>query len=229
MKKLAQYFKAGKGRGLKIVFWSTLILSIIFGGLTFYTGHQFFKHPMITDFVNSVPTFEIKDGKIQNDKIKWVSYMPMTQIPVVINTTLDTLSLPVPDGLYVTRSAMYSVSERGTRVDRSPLLENQEISPKLIYKTLENFAISFGIGIFLFFFIVSWLAYLIAVAFTYLFGWLVRAKLAVHRPWRVAAVTWIIGLILSMVLAMGGHILSTWVVDFITIVINVIILSRLKD
>ena len=205
------------------------MLSVIFGGLTYYTGLQFFKHKLITDFVDSVPTLTIKDGIIQNNNIKWVSMIPLTRIPVVINTTQDNLALPVPDGLYITRTAMFNVTERGTSVDRAPLLDNQEITPEYIYKTLRHFALSFAIGIFIFFFIVSWLAYLIAVAFSALFAWIIRAKLATHRVWRVASVTWVLGLLISMILAFGGFIFSTWYVCLITVVLNVIILARLKN
>ena len=229
MKKLAQFIKSGKGRGLKLVFWTTLLLSLLFGAFTYYTGAQFFKHKLITDFVDSVPTFTIKDGTIQDKNLKWASFIPMTRFPVVIDTTQETLSLPVPDGLYITRSAMFSVAEHGTRIDRAALLENQEVSPSYIYSTLKRFALSFAVGIFVFFFVVSWIAYLFAVAFTALFAWLVRAKLATHRAWRMAAVTWSIGLLVSMILAFGGFILSTWVVCFVTIVINVITLVRMKD
>ena len=229
MKKLTHFIKSGKGRGLKLVFWATLLLSLLFGSFTFYTGRQFFKHKLITDFVDSVPTFTIKGGVIQNDHLRWISFIPMTKIPVVIDTTQETLSLPVPDGLYITRSAVFSVSERGTRVDRSELFEDQEISPEFIYKTLWRFALSFAIGIFLFFFIVSWLAYLLAVGLTLLFAWSVRAKVATQRAWRVAAVTWVIGLLVSLILAFGGLVYSTWGVCLVTVVANVIILARMKD
>ncbi len=229
MKKLAQFIKSGKGRGLKLVFWTTLSLSLLFGTFTYYIGAQFFKHKTITEFVDSVPTFTIKDGAIQDQNLKWASFIPMTHFPVVIDSSQDTLSLPVPDGLYITRSAMFSVADRGTRVDRAALVDDQEISPAFVYKTLKKFAFSFAVGIFIFFFIVSWIAYLLAVALTALFAWMTHAKLATHRAWRVASVTWVIGLLLSMILAFGGFVFSTWYVCLITVVINVIILARMKD
>lgn len=229
MKKLSQFIKSGKGRGLKLVFWTTLLLSLLFGTFTYYTGVQFFKHKLITEFVDSVPTFTIKDGVIQDQNLKWSAYIPMTRFPVVIDTTQDTLSLPVPDGWYITRSAMFSVSNRGTQVDRAALLDNQEISPTYIYSTLKRFALSFAVGIFVFFFIVSWLAYLLAVALTALFAWCIRAKLATHRAWRVAAITWVLGLLFAIILAFGGFVFSTWYVSLFTVVINVIVLARMKD
>ncbi len=229
MKKLSQYIKSGKGRGLKLVFFTTLLLSLLMGAFTYYTGVQFFKHKLITQFVDSIPTFVIKDGQIQNNKLKWASYIPMTHIPVVIDTTLDTLSVPVTDGLYITRSAMFSVADHGTRIDRAALLDNQLITPMYIYSVLRRFVFSFAVGIFIFFFIVSWLAYLLAVALTALFSWMVRAKLATHRAWRVAAVTWTVGLLLSMILSFGGFIFSTWYVCIFTVIVNVIVLARMKN
>jgi len=229
MKKLSQFIKTGQGRGLKLVFWVTLLLALLMGSLTYYTGVQFFKHKPITDFVDSVPMFIVKDGKIQNDNLKWAAYIPMTRVPIVIDTTQDTLPLPATDGLYITRSAVFSVADHGTRVDRSALTGNQLVSPAYIYSLLRRFALSFAVGVFIFAIIVSWLAYLIAVALTALFAWLVRANLALHRAWRITAVTWTLGLVLSMILAFGGLVFSTWYVCFATVVINVIILSRLKD
>ena len=229
MKKLSQFIKSGKGRGLKLVFWTTLCLSLLMGMLTYYTGVQFFKHQLITNFVDSIPTFVIKDGVIQNNNLKWAAYIPMTHVPVVIDTTQDTLPFAAMDGLYVTRTAMFSVADHGTRIDRAALLQNQLVSPAYIYGVLRRFALSFGIGIFIFSMIVSWLAYLFAVALTALFAWLLHAKLAVHRAWRVAAVTWSIGLAVSMILAFGGLIFSTWYVSVFTVIINVIILARLKN
>ncbi|MBQ3695509.1 MAG: DUF1189 family protein [Alphaproteobacteria bacterium] len=229
MKKIAQYIKSGKGRGLKLVFFATLLLSVIFGTMTYYVGQKFFKNQMITEFVDSVPTFVIKDGAIQNNNIKWGSFIPMTRIPVIIDTTQESISLPVPDGFYVTRSAMFSVADRGTRVDRAPLPDAQLVSPTYVYSLLRRFVFSFAVGIFIFFFIVSWIAYLLAVLLTAFFAWLVRAKLATHRAWRVAAVTWVLGLLLSLILAFGGLVYSTWAICFITVIINVIILARFKD
>lgn len=231
MKKLSHYIKSGKGRGLILVLITTFLLSLTISILTAYAGKQILEDESIASFIDSVPSFEIKGGVVQNNQIRWISAIPKTQSPIltIIDTTQDALSLPVPDGFYITRTAMYSVSDRGLRVDRASLPEEQTINPQYIRRLLQRFVFSFAVGVFIFFFTVSWLAYLLAVALTALLGWAFHVKLATHRAWRMAAVTWVFGLALSLILATMGLMYSVWFLCIATVIVNLIILKLMKN
>lgn len=229
MKKLGSYFKTGKGRGLKFILLFSLILSIIFGGFTYYTGQTFSKHPMIASFINSVPSFEVKDGVVQDNQIRWASLIPLTSIPIVINTTEDKLSLPVPDGVYITRTMLYTVANRGTQIEPKQLTGTFLISPVELNSILKNLILSFSTIVAVLTFLITWVGFLLAVLFTALIGWIFRFNLSNKRVWRIVTITWILGLLTSLILAIFGIVIPTWHILLISLFINAVILAKLKD
>jgi len=229
MDRILKYLKAGSGRGLRLVLVVALLISALFGTLTYYTGSVFIEHPAITQFVDSIPSFSIKDGIVQEKNIQWKSYIPLTNIPVTVDTTMENLALPAPDGLYLTNRFMYLVSKHGTQSDRSEFTNDIDVSPAYAHEMLKKLIISFSVGIMVFVFIVSWIIFLIAVGVSALLGFLLRMNLSNKRVWRIAAVTWAIGQLICLGLALLGYVVSGWVVCGIGVLINMLILAKLKD
>jgi len=232
MGKLLQWFKWGKGRGLRIVFYLSFLLTIVFGLMTYYSGKEFINSPVVSSFVKSVPSFVIKDGAIQNKDLRWASYVPGIgqngKMLIVIDATQDELNFPVPDGLYVTRTMLYRVADYGTQIERSKLGEDRFISPafldSILYKMVASFSVVIGFVAFVF----LWLSYLIVVALTALVGLILRSDLSNHRAWRVAAVIWAFVQLLSLVLWSVGIAIPLWGL-LVWLVSCIIILPKLKD
>jgi len=227
--KLSQYFKSGKGHGLLLVFCVTFLWSLALGCLTHYVGRQVIQIPTISDFINSIPAFEVKDGVIQNNNIRWAANIPMTQIPFIIDTTRDELNLPAPDGIYLSRKNAFIVAKHGMDITQAPLSGDQIVNPSVIFHALNQFVLVFAITIFIMFFIAAWLSYLISVAFTALFGWLIRATLAGGRVWRVVAVTWVSSFSLCIILSMCGFVVSAWIICLIATILSLVILKKITD
>ena len=229
MCRLSQYLKSGSGRGLRLVLLVTFLMSAFFGWLTWYTGREFSQHPVIVEFVDSIPVLTIKDGIVEEKDVQWKSFIPLTRIPVTVDTSMENLALPAPDGIYLTNRFMYLVSEHGTQSDRSAYANDVTISPDYVRDMLQRLVWSFALGMALFVFIVAWIGYLLTVALSALLGFLFRVGLGAGRVWRISAVTWSIGLIVVVGLALLGYIFSMWHVCWICILLNTIVLFRLKD
>ncbi len=209
MKKISNYIRFGKGRGLRFVFLMSLLLSLLYGGFIAYTGLQLIKLSPVEDFVQSVPTFTVANGIVQDKNIRWRSQLPMTPIPVTIDTTQEDLSLPVADGVYLTSKYLYSVSQHGTEVQRSAIQGNFVVRPVYLKQILQTYIGVFAISTAIVGFLFLLLAFLLTVAFGALIGLIIGAKMGNGRIWRVSAVIWFLFQILSFVSALLGLTLYT--------------------
>ena len=227
MTKLKQYLQSGTGHGLRIVFWTALLLSIVSGFLVFRAGKQLSELPPVTQFIDSFPSFSIKDGAIQNQDLKWSAFLPFTSYPVVIDTTQENLSVPTPDGLYITRKALYHVADYGVQLNRSEFDGDVEVSPTYLHSVLHQFILSFSVGLAIFSFVVSWLGFLLSVGLSALIGLICGLVSGKGRVWRVAAVTWFLGQLTAVALSFVNITASWWLFALI-IVVNVLILTQLK-
>ena len=228
---LSSYFKSGKGRGLRIVLILSLLISVVFGLYSFQVVGQIIHSPMVTNFVDSIPAFDIKDHAIQQTDLRWSRLIPLTQPPLVavIDTSIDTISLPVPDGVYVTRNHLFSVQNHAMEVTDREFASDLQVSPAYVHEFLRSLQKYSALMIAGFTFFISWIGFLIEVLLTTFLAWLLRQNRSNKRVWRMSAVTWGIGLVSSIALVFVGWILSTWAVVFIATFVNLVILARLKN
>ena len=219
MKKILNYIQFGQGRGLRFVFLMSLLLSLLYGGFTAYTGLQLMKLPPIEEFLKTVPTFSVSNGVVQDKNIRWRSQLPMTPIPVTIDTTQEELSLPVADGVYLTSKYLYSVSQHGTEVQRSQIQGTFVISPEYLKQILKTYIGVFAISTAIVGFLFLLLAFLLTVAFGALIGLIIGARMGNGRIWRVSAVVWFLFQILSFVAGLLGFTLYTVLALFVVCVV----------
>lgn len=190
MKKLSNYIQFGKGRGLCFVCLISLLLSLLCGGFIAYKGVQLIKLSPVEEFLKSVPTFSVADGVIQDKNIRWRSHLPMTPIPAIIDTTQEDLLLPVADGVYLTSKYLYSVSQRGTEVQRSPIQGTFVVTFEYLKQMLQTYVVVFAVSVGIFVFLSLLVSFVLIVALGALIGLIIGAKMGNGRIWRAAAILW---------------------------------------
>lgn len=199
MKRLVNYLKEGKGRGLRAM----LIFTILLGGFFWYFTSTGMKNilsvPEVQAFVQSIPDIEIKDGVV----IKPAN-MNVTKnfgpIPLLrIQTDRDTLTQINQAGFYLTKKAFYWTSNGAVNSVALPqaLTINQEVIQTALRKVVTWFPVLYG----LFYVAIIWAFYLILVGVTALIG-CVAGKMTVNKGtiWRLAMTTSIFVFVLELVL-----------------------------
>lgn len=219
MKKLSNYIQFGKGHGLRFVFLMSLLLSLLYGGFIAYTGLQLIKVPLVEGFLKSVPTFTVSDGVIQDKNIRWRAQLPMTPIPVTIDTTQEDLSLPVADGVYLTSKYLYSVSQHGTEVQRSAIQGTFTITYDYLKQMLKTYVGVFALSVGIVSFIVSVIIFLLLAALSAVLGLVIGAVLREGRVWRMAAIAWFLFQVLSFVAGVLGATFYTGLAIFVSLVV----------
>lgn len=195
--KLSRYVRSGKGRGLLYVFLMTLLLAALYGGVIYYAGLQLIKLPPFEEFLESVPTFKIENGVVTDNTIRWRSQIPLTPIPVVIDTTHEELVPPLANGVYMTSKYMYNVA--GTEISRSPIPQTMDVNYDELKKLLQIYVTSFAVGTAVVFFMFSLVFYAIIVLLSTLGGLIFRLHLGEGRVWRASAIAWTFGQLLNFV------------------------------
>ena len=231
MKKLSNYVKNGKGRGLKLVAIFILVCALGLTALTYHATNEFFKNPVTQKFFDSIPTVEIKDHIAQNTDVKWMGILPLPDIPitVAIDTSIENITLPTPAVFYVTKNALFVVNQQTQDVRVLELPKEVTISPDSI-RTFYKFWIVAVTVISLFaVMITAWLSYLATVLVTTFAAWLFRIVRNGGRIWRLTSLTWVFAIIASFISTLLGLTLTTSLVLLAVIIINLIILSRFEN
>ena len=229
MSKLSNYIKQGRGRGLKIVLYFSLVFALMVGVLSYLRAKSVITDPATEQFIASVPTFEVKDGVAQDNTVKWGTILPIYAQPLVIDTSIENIALPVPDGFYLTKNAFFIIQNNATQTQRFELSGNFDISPDFAKKALNTVVIISSIMLVASVFISIWFTYLLSVLLTALAGWLFRLSLAQRRVWRLSAITSTLSLICAVIATYFGLFATSGWLLLIMVVINLIVLSRLED
>ena len=118
MNKILNYIKNGRGYGLKFLILYSLLLSVIFAFQIKGLGDDFV--PEMQNAADKILPIKIENGAIiePNNEIKSVNLnFGGIIFPFVLDTTVDTIDpIGLKPGIYVTRKALYSVSDKDTRV-----------------------------------------------------------------------------------------------------------------
>lgn len=227
MNKLINYLKNAKNRGFLFVFILIFVSGLLVATVTRQIGNQWIQSAAITKLIDSVPTFSIKDGAIQEPNIRFAT-MIAPQVPLVIDSSVETLPAGLPNGLYVTKNAVFEVSDNGTRLDKRPFIADMIVSPDTIRQAL-LWGLFFAIPLILWVvFAVAF--YFITLLFTMLFAKLLALDLGNHKAWRVTSLTFVIPLVaLYFVSIFTANVMfNPWFVVMLLIATNVVILSKLQ-
>ncbi|MDE7390327.1 MAG: hypothetical protein K2M82_05230, partial [Lachnospiraceae bacterium] len=122
MKKITDYIINGRGFGILPLLLFTLIVTIIFSIKLKNIGDS--AVPYAQQVADQILPIKIEHGRVitpndikQTFKIKISEDMPEVQIPFVIDTTVDTLNpTKLKEGIYLTKTAFYTVGQRQTKV-----------------------------------------------------------------------------------------------------------------
>ncbi len=234
MKKLNQWFKSGKGRGLRIFTIISFLIAatVVFFGL-YPPLNNILKSQPVTEFIKTIPTFEIKNGEITNNQLQWTGTDPITGNPIFIDTSVDELKLPVPEyGAYITRKGLYFVSPEDVTTKSLPQ-KHWVISSEFVADFSAYWLIFMSLFFFVFIWGALWLLYLASVSVTYLFASLIKVKTGDRRVWRISAFSvlslFILNILLILVsLRMGMFLNFGWGLIFLITVLNLILLAKNK-
>ena len=227
MKKIQNYFETGKGHGLLLVFCVSLLLSVFSSILIFQEVKQQVVSPQVQEFIDSFPTFKIEGGFIQDRYLNWSSVIPFLDYPIVIDTTRSNIVTPAPDGVYITRKALYYVTKHGTQLERMEFEADVEVSPAYLRTVLNQVVLAVAIVVGIMAFFVLWFVFLFGLALSILASLIFGLNFGQGRIWRISAVTWCLVHIFVFALSFVDMRSSGWFF-VLMVAANVWILSKLK-
>ena len=238
---ISNYIRSGKGYGLYLVGVATLVLSILYGAAVFFIGMKVTTSQPVEEFIQSVPSFTVQDGVIQDNNIRWHFSIPQTPIMVVIDTTQPELKLPVADGVYITSEYAYFVAQYGMAVEKKKLEGSFDVNPEYLKSQIKHYLFQFAKEVVLRSVVSALLGFLLIVALSAILGWICHATLRGGRVWRGSVVAWLASLLISLVVGVVGIVLSLMIKGFVIspmvslviigccIVLNVVWLKKVQD
>ncbi len=229
MNKLSNYIKNGKGCGIRIVVLLSLLISVTLGIISYVSARAMVNQPVVNEFLETIPTFQITDGVAQDRNVHWRQNFPLgdNMIAMVIDTSIDDISLPVADGMYLTRNAFFFVGQNGSQAEKYSL-PDVEISPDFIKSGIRILQIvATVIAVFLAL-LSAIVLYLIIVAITALVAWALRIKRLGRGLWRLCSLTWALLALVMLALSFSNLTINLWWLIFSTVILNMIVLSRME-
>ena len=204
MNKLIDYFKQGKGRGLKAVFIFSTIIAFLTWGMVHYSIKELPNDPDLNAFVEQLPAIVIQDG-IVTEPANANNVYTFKNLPIFyLQSDRDVVSPLAASGFYLTRKN-FSVVSNGT-VQRSFLLSNaMTITPDSLMKLIRSFVFWVPVVWGLFYFIILYLFYLVVVGITALIAKICRFKLNKGAIWRATSFSTIIILLIDIVMSILGY------------------------
>lgn len=216
MKNLTNYIINGRGFGIIPLLIFTLAVTIIFSIRLKNIGDS--AIPYAQQVADQILPIKIEHGRVitpddikQTFKIKISEDMPEVQIPFMIDTTVDTLNpTKLKEGIYLTRTAFYTVGQRQTKVMAlSDSLDIPQGDYTDFFKTMVNYAISF---LFVGFIIIFFIGFLIVSLFYTLTAWILSAIMQRQTEFdfrmRLSSCSVIFIYTLSFLLTLNGSTLS---------------------
>lgn len=224
MKKILNYIANAQGLGIKFLLLYSLVLGLIFALFIRIQGPQFI--PYAQSLADQMLPIKIENGVVIKpvDTVKKARLSigdKSLDLPLVIDTTVDTLDAShLRDGVYMTRTAIYSVNRNQVRINQ---LQGNIDLPRADYtdafKTFLNwsavlFLIFGSAGIFVFFFILS-----IFYAFcTSILNYFMKKKFTFDLRMRSSVISLITTYILFFILDLIG-VSSGWLGFFLIVML----------
>lgn len=231
MKKISNYIANAQGLGIKFLLLYSLILGLIFALFIRIQGPQFI--PYAQSLADQMLPIKIENGVVVEpvDTVKKARLSigdKSLELPLVLDTTVDTLDAShLRDGVYMTRTAIYSVNRNQVRINQ---LQGNIDLPRADYsdafKTFLNWSavlfLIFGTaGIFVFFFILS-----IFYAFcTGIMNYFMKKKFTFDLKMRSSVISLITTYILFFILDLIG-VSSGWLGFFLIVMLMQYFLLR---
>lgn len=204
MNKLINYFKQGKGRGLRAVFIFSTIIAVLSWGMIHYSIKEFPNDPDLNAFVEQLPAIVIQDG-IVTEPANANNVYPFKNQPIFyLQSDRDAVSPLSANGFYLTRKNFSIVSD-GTIQRNFPLSSTMIITPDSLMNLIRSFVfwvpVIWGVA----YFIILFLFYLVVVGVSALIAKICRFKLNKGAVWRSASFSMIAILLIDMIMSILGY------------------------
>lgn len=179
MKKIIDYITKNSGFGILPLLAFSVIAAIVISIKMKDLSNSLI--PAAQQTANQILPIKIEHGRVitpdnihQTFKIKLSDQFPEVQIPFVIDTTVDTVDpTRLKEGIYLTRTAFYTVGKRETKVMAlSDSLDIPQGDYTDFFKDVANYVIAF---MFSFFVIIFFVGLLLACLFYTLTAWILSA------------------------------------------------------
>ena len=231
MNKILNYIRYGKGLGLKFLLLYSLVLSVILAVQIKGLGYNFV--PEMQNAAEQLLPVKIENGTIiePNNEIKSVNLSFNGIIfPLVLDTTVDTIDpIGLKPGIYVARKALYSVSEKDTRV--IDFQENMDLPLGNYVSLFKKVVWAVAIMAALIGWILPFVGYALCAVLYAFCGQLVakckKLSLNFSTAMRLACVAYIATLLLMLVLSWFGLLLSFWSTSLAVILLEYLLLSAI--
>lgn len=229
MNKILNYIKFGKGCGLKFLLLYSLVLSIILAVQIKGLGDNFV--PEMQNAAEQLLPIKIENGAIvePNNEIKSVNLNFNGIIfPLVLDTTVDTIDpIGLKPGIYVARKALYSVSDKDTRV--IDFQENMDLPFGNYISLFKKVVWAVALFAALIGWMVPFVGYALCAVLYAFCGQLVAKckKLPINfaTAMRLACVAYIATLLLVLFLSWFGLFMSFWTISLAVILLEYLLLS----
>lgn len=230
MNIVMKYIMNGKGYGLKILTFFSILLALILGGATYYQVNAYLNSKEVQEFVKNVPVLEIKDHKLvaPTDTYVNLKYPDMEGAFFVINTRSGDLDLMHFDtAFYLTPERIYV--KAGPNIQTIDYDQDITITPDLIHKTIYATSILmpvfFGISLLLF----IWIGYGFLYFVSKLFSWLIKKTIQPDMRGRIVLFAWITVLLIDFMFSFLGWGFSLSMAFIWAFILIALIMLKISD
>lgn len=137
MKKILNYIAAGQGLGIKFLLVFSAIVALVYAVYVRTAGTEFI--PYAQDIADQMLPIKVENGivvepanTIKKAQLRVDENMSPLELPLVINTTVDTLDAAnLTSGVYLTRTTFYTVNKNEVKLYK---LENDFELPQADYR-----------------------------------------------------------------------------------------------
>ena len=231
MKKVINYIKFGRGIGARWLALYALIGAIVFGILCKSLGDM--ATPALQNVADQLLPIKVENGVIVEPQnvIKTVKFeiKDVEQFPVVLDTTVDNINtVNIPDGIYISKKAVYFVDRDKTTVKSfSGSVELLKSDYTGLFKKMSIYG---GLIMGVFAFIILFAVYLFLAAFYAIFAVMLAKFYDVFFNYsaamRLSSLAYIATSLLMFILNWCGISTPTWLY-FVAVVTLLILAFRL--
>ncbi|MGN0919416.1 MAG: DUF1189 family protein [Alphaproteobacteria bacterium] len=204
MKKLINYLKQGKGRGLRAMLIFTALIGFLLWGMIYTYVRKVPENADLNAFVNQLPTIVIQNGEVVEPAGLNKPYAFKGQSIFYLQTDRDEVSPFSADGIYLTRKIFAFVA--GGQIQQATSLSGDAVvTPENLMKAIRSFVAWTPVILGGFYFTILWVFYLLVVSLSALIALICRLRLNKGAVWRSASFATIAVLLIDIIMGMLGY------------------------
>lgn len=234
MKKILNYIAAGQGLGIRFLLIFSAIVALVYAVYVRTAGTEFI--PYAQDIADQMLPIKVENGivvepanTIKKAQLRVDENMSPLELPLVINTTVDTLDTAnLTSGVYLTRTTFYTVNKNEVKLYK---LENDFKLPQADYRdTFKSVLFWTAVTVFIFGCLILFVTYFILSIFyatcSYILSAILSRKYDFDLRMRLSVLSLISAYVLFALLGWLG--IETGKLVFFAVVIALQILAITK-